>query len=110
MGNTKLRRLNTVQNKWTDPDSSRHKHSFTRHATMCLNTADGFVHYFDIMCCTKCHSFKCIAKEHNVSGLITNTSDIDATLPMLMFKTNHNMRIGFSDLIFITEKIVRYKA
>lgn len=104
MGNTKIRRLCTNQNKWTDPNSKKHKHSFTKHAIMCLHTADGFVHYYDVMCCTQCHSFRSIPKEHNASGIFIRKEDIDLSLPVLVFRTSHKMRIGFSDLTFVAEK------
>lgn len=104
MGNTKLRRLYTEQTRWTDFNSPRHKHSFSRHAVMCLYSVDDIVKYFDVMCCTQCHSFKCISKEHNISGLITDLADIDRSLPLLVFHTSHNARIGFSDLEFVEER------
>ena len=109
MSSVRIRRLYASQNKWTDPNSKKHKHKhrFAKHAIVCLQTADGFVHYYNVMCCTQCHSFKSIPKEHNASGILIRKEDIDLKIPILVFRTSHKMRIGFSDLTFVAEKCVK---
>lgn len=94
MGNAKIRRLIREQRRWTEHTAPIHKHDFSKHAIVCVKSADGFVGHYDAKCCFYCHSFKDAVF----------TTEPDNSLPMLIYETSHNFRIGFSDLTFTEER------
>ena len=94
MGNAKIRRLIKEQRKWTEHTAPIHKHDFSKQVIVCVKSADGFVGYYTGTCCLYCHSF----------DDAVFTTEPDKSMPMLTYKTSHNFRIGFSDLVFVEER------
>lgn len=94
MGNAKIRRLIKEQRKWTEWTATAHKHDFSKRAIVCVKSADKIISYYVARCCLYCHSFKDAVF----------TAEPDQSTPMLTYKTSHNFRIGFSDLVFIDER------
>lgn len=98
MGNTKLRRLISQEQKWVDKSTLKHRHRYCIQTLVQLRHADtGWYTYHNVMKCNRCNSFKSIPSPGAIDGFISDNSKIDLTLPVIKLYTSHKHILGWKD-------------
>ena len=99
MGYTNLRRLVKQETQWSDKNSIRHKHTYSREVCVDVQMPDR-ISYYHVIMCERCKSFKCVSTENNCSGF---SRDIIKGLPIVMFHKSRKT-IGFEGMVFVKEE------